>query len=189
MDSSDANSSAHFSGARSPRLAESGTDGRRRVPSPRDGCETEPVTDQQLDDLAQMWEWFAAGSCRGYSPIYDQIASSVAHDPEILALVRQTPPQCHLPLSLLAAVHYLVLDGLDHPLGRRLRGSLRRGSRAPLRRRLPSPLRPGDGAHGRATRADQRVRSLGADRPGADLVVRTTASGHSRWWTSARARG
>ena len=43
-------------------------------------------------------------------------ASSVARDPEILALVRQTPPQCHLPLSLLAAVHYLVLDGLDHPL-------------------------------------------------------------------------
>ena len=38
-------------------------------------------------------------------------------DPEILDLVRRTPPECHLPLSLLAAVHYLLLDGLDHPLG------------------------------------------------------------------------
>lgn len=96
---------------------EGGTDGRRRrVPSPSDGCETEPVTDQELDELGQIWEFFAAGSCRGYSPLYDQIASSVARDPEILALVRQTPPESHLPLSLLAAVHYLVLEGLDHPL-------------------------------------------------------------------------
>jgi hypothetical protein len=74
------------------------------------------VTDQQLDDLAQLWEWFGAENCRGYSPLYERIAGSVARDPEILELVRGTPPECHLPLSLLAAVHCLLLDGLDHPL-------------------------------------------------------------------------
>ncbi len=73
------------------------------------------MTDQ-LEELGQLWEWFGVGQCRGYSPIYERIASSVARDPEVLDLVRRTPPECHLPLSLLAAVHYLLLAGLDHPL-------------------------------------------------------------------------
>ncbi len=73
------------------------------------------MTDQ-LDELGQIWEWFGAGSCRGYSPLYERIATSVARDPEVLELVRRTPPECHLPLSLLAAVHDLLLAGLDHPL-------------------------------------------------------------------------
>jgi hypothetical protein len=81
------------------------------------GCETDPVTDQQLEDLAQVWEWFGTASCRGYSPLYERIAASVARDPEILELVRRTPPACHLPLSLLAAVHALLLAGVEHPLG------------------------------------------------------------------------
>jgi hypothetical protein len=71
---------------------------------------------EQLDELAQIWEWFAVGQCRGYSPLYERIASSVARDRELLELVGRTPPECHLPLSLLAAVHYLLLEGLDHPL-------------------------------------------------------------------------
>jgi hypothetical protein len=73
------------------------------------------VTDQ-LDDLARIWEWFGAESCRGYSPLYERIAASVARDPDILELVRRAPPACHLPLSLLAAVHALLLAGFDHPL-------------------------------------------------------------------------
>jgi hypothetical protein len=85
--------------------------GERRVVR----CETGRVTDQ-LDELAQIWEWFAVGQCRGYSPIYERIASSVARDRELLELVRRTPPECHLPLSLLAAVHDLLLDGIEHPL-------------------------------------------------------------------------
>ncbi len=73
------------------------------------------MTDQ-LEELARLWEWFGLGQCRGYSPLYERIAESVANDPDILELVRRTPPEYHLPLSLLAAVHFLLLAGLDHPL-------------------------------------------------------------------------
>ena len=34
----------------------------------------------------------------------------------VLDLVRAAPPEAHLPPTLLGAVHYLLLDGLDHPL-------------------------------------------------------------------------
>jgi hypothetical protein len=69
-----------------------------------------------LDDLARLWEGFAEGHLRGYSPLYERIALAVAGDRGTLELVRSTPPRSHLPLTLLAAVHYLILDGLEHPL-------------------------------------------------------------------------
>jgi hypothetical protein len=68
------------------------------------------------DPLAQLWQAFAEGSCRGYSPIYERVSSTVASDPELLALVREAPPLSHQPHLLLAAVHDLVLRGTDHPL-------------------------------------------------------------------------
>src|SRR5207245_11305897 len=37
-------------------------------------------------------------------------------DAHLLALVLESPPAAHMPLVLLAAVHYLLLEGLDHPL-------------------------------------------------------------------------
>jgi len=40
----------------------------------------------------------------------------VAEDEEILDLVLEAPPHAHQPNVLLAAVHYLVLSGLEHPL-------------------------------------------------------------------------
>jgi len=68
------------------------------------------------EDLAGLWEWFAGAHCRGDSPLYERICLAVSADRPLLELVRRTPPQAHLPLTLLAAVHYLVLGGLDHPL-------------------------------------------------------------------------
>jgi hypothetical protein len=68
------------------------------------------------DDLAQLWEWFGHHQFRGYSPLYERIAEVVAHDQSVLDLVRASPPDAHLPPALLGAVHYLLLDGLDHPL-------------------------------------------------------------------------
>ncbi|MGH9018854.1 MAG: DUF2332 domain-containing protein, partial [Acidimicrobiales bacterium] len=68
------------------------------------------------DELAQLWSWFGETFCRDDSPLYGRITEAVAGDPEALELVRQAPPAAHLPLTLLAAVHYLILDGLDHPL-------------------------------------------------------------------------
>jgi len=66
---------------------------------------------EQTDALAALWTWFAQTQCPGYSPLYDRICTAVAADREILDFVATTPPDAHLPLALLAAVHSLVLDG------------------------------------------------------------------------------
>ena len=68
------------------------------------------------DELGQLWDWFAHHQFRGYSPLYERIATVVARDRTVLDLVRAAPPEAHLPPTLLGAVHYLLLDGLDHPL-------------------------------------------------------------------------
>ena len=68
------------------------------------------------DQLGQLWEWFGHHQFRGYSPLYERIAEAVAAEPSVLDLVRVSPPEAHLPPALLGAVHYLLLDGLDHPL-------------------------------------------------------------------------
>ncbi|HEY2215265.1 MAG TPA: DUF2332 domain-containing protein [Acidimicrobiales bacterium] len=67
------------------------------------------------DDFVQLWSWFAT-HCEATSPLYQGICSAVAEDQEILDFVRSAPPAAHLPTSLLASVHYLVLDGVDSPL-------------------------------------------------------------------------
>jgi hypothetical protein len=74
------------------------------------------------DDLADLWRWMADQQFRGYSPIYERIAIAVADDRAILELLREAPPAAHLPLAPLGGVRYLLLDGLDHPLGDVYRG-------------------------------------------------------------------
>ncbi len=69
------------------------------------------------DDLAALWRWFGEQQFRGYSPIYERIADAVADDREVLELFAEAPPAAHLPMAPLGAVRYLLLDGLDHPLG------------------------------------------------------------------------
>ena len=73
------------------------------------------VTDP-TDDLSALWAWFADEHCPGDSPLYERICGAVSADRELLEFVRQAPSGAHMPLTLLAAVHYLILDGLDHPL-------------------------------------------------------------------------
>ncbi len=70
----------------------------------------------RADELAALWTWFADSFLPEYSPLYRSIATFVAGDREVLDLVLEAPPQAHLPLVLLGAVHYLVLGNLDHPL-------------------------------------------------------------------------
>jgi hypothetical protein len=69
----------------------------------------------QIEALGQLWAWFAE-TVRESSPLYETIARGVARDRELLELVQAAPPTGHLPQSLLAAVHYQLLDGFDHPL-------------------------------------------------------------------------
>ena len=67
-------------------------------------------------ELAAIWTFFADTSCRAYSPLYDRVCRSVAASNAVLDLVNEAPPRAHMPTNLLAAVHYLVLAGADHPL-------------------------------------------------------------------------
>jgi hypothetical protein len=67
-------------------------------------------------ELSDMWTIFADTSCRVYSPLYDRIARAVAASDDVLAVVGEAPPRGHLPTSLLAAVHYLVLGEGENPL-------------------------------------------------------------------------
>jgi hypothetical protein len=69
------------------------------------------------DDLANLWRWFGEHQFRGYSPMYERIAEAVAGDREVLEMFREAPPAAHLPPAPLGAVRYLLLDGLEHPLG------------------------------------------------------------------------
>ena len=68
-----------------------------------------------LDDFVHMWSWFAT-HCQETSPLYARICVAVARDHDLLRRLRAAPPSAHLPPALLAAVHYLVLSGADHPL-------------------------------------------------------------------------
>ena len=66
--------------------------------------------------LADLWNWYADNVFRDYSPLYARISRTVAASDDVLALLEEAPPQSHQPNVLLAAVHYLLLGGLTHPL-------------------------------------------------------------------------
>jgi hypothetical protein len=48
--------------------------------------------------------------------LYDRICRFVARDDDLLAMIRESPPEAHQPNVLLGVAHYLLLAGLDHPL-------------------------------------------------------------------------
>src|ERR1043165_2826429 len=70
----------------------------------------------RAQELGAVWDAVADLSFVPRAPLYDRIARGVARDEEVLSLVLEAPPEGHFPLLLLAAVHYLLLRGLDHPL-------------------------------------------------------------------------
>ncbi len=68
--------------------------------------------------LARVWGYYATDIYGTYAPLYRELARVVAGDEDLLGLVLDAPPSAHDPNVLLAAVHYLVLGGLDHPVAR-----------------------------------------------------------------------
>ena len=68
-----------------------------------------------LDDFVHLWSWFSS-HCEATSPIYQRVCLAVANDRALLEFVRSAPPEAHLPTSLLAAVHFLVIGDADTPL-------------------------------------------------------------------------
>ncbi len=68
----------------------------------------------ELETLSQRFEQFAWQECQS-SPLYQQLALETSRDSDLLRLAAHgdhTPK----PNLLLAAVHYLMLKGVEHPL-------------------------------------------------------------------------
>ena len=69
-----------------------------------------------VERLSRDWRDFAENECGTYAPLYAAICRSVAEDPELVAVTAEAPESGQQPNVLLAAVHYLILSGLAHPL-------------------------------------------------------------------------
>ena len=67
-------------------------------------------------ELAQWWRSFADYSLKGYAPLYETMVRAAADDDEVMALVAAAPAEAHVPNNLHAAVRFLLLSGVDHPL-------------------------------------------------------------------------
>ncbi len=67
--------------------------------------------------LADAFQNFAAW-CPDTSPLYARLAEGVADDPDLLGLAAATPTDRSPPHLLLAAAHYLLLSGVEHPIAR-----------------------------------------------------------------------
>ena len=68
------------------------------------------------DDLAGQFRRFAAGAVSDGATRYARICEGVASDDALLELVAGAPPDQRRPNILLAAVHFLLLSGVDDPL-------------------------------------------------------------------------
>lgn len=62
------------------------------------------------------WEFFAAESRRGKSPLYEKLALGIGADPALIALAMRKKDSQPAANILLGAVHLLLLQGADHPL-------------------------------------------------------------------------
>ncbi|HVB91958.1 MAG TPA: DUF2332 domain-containing protein [Acidimicrobiales bacterium] len=66
--------------------------------------------------LPEQFRAFAESAERDGGDTYAAICRGVAGDAVVLALMRESPPAQRRPNLLLAAVHFLLLGGADHPL-------------------------------------------------------------------------
>ncbi len=66
--------------------------------------------------LTEHFVAFAAVAERDGGTTYPAVCRGVAENQEVLSLLDSAPPSQRRPLLLLAAVHFLLLSGADHPL-------------------------------------------------------------------------
>ncbi len=69
--------------------------------------------------LPEQFRSFGRSAGRDGCALYDVLCQASADDPGVLGLLDVTPDDQRRPNLLLAAVHFLLLGGDDHPLGRR----------------------------------------------------------------------
>ncbi|SEO93023.1 DUF2332 domain-containing protein [Paenibacillus sp. OV219] len=66
--------------------------------------------------LSERFRNFAERECKGSSPLYEQLARSIADDQKLLKLAARSKPGQPAPNLFLGAVHYLLLSGIEHEL-------------------------------------------------------------------------
>lgn len=71
------------------------------------------MTKEAPDDY---WKFFAGEAKRGHSPLYERLALGIGDDPQLRAMAARVKPGQPQANLILAAAHYLLLDGIDHPL-------------------------------------------------------------------------
>ncbi|MFQ5962440.1 MAG: DUF2332 domain-containing protein, partial [Candidatus Methylomirabilales bacterium] len=80
------------------------------------GSWQQPGVEPLLEPLSQRFKRFAKQECRNSSPLYERLSAGIAGDPEILSLAAHAPTGQPAPNLLLGAVHFLLLQGTQHPL-------------------------------------------------------------------------
>jgi hypothetical protein len=77
---------------------------------------TQRTSDTPLEALSQRFLRFAEQECSAYAPFYDRVARGISHDPDLLTVAAHSRIGQQAPNLLLAAVHYLLLQGTRHAL-------------------------------------------------------------------------
>ena len=70
------------------------------------------------NDLRSEFLRFAGEECRGSSPLYERLSRAIAEDPEMLVLASHAKEGQRVPNLFFAAVHFLLLKGIGHPIAR-----------------------------------------------------------------------
>jgi hypothetical protein len=69
-----------------------------------------------MEPLREACLRFATTQARGFSPLYERLSLGIADDKDLLTLLSEAPTGQARPTLLLAAVHDLLLGGMQHPL-------------------------------------------------------------------------
>ena len=70
----------------------------------------------ETERVAKQVKLFGEKNCRGQSPLYEQLCLRLAEDRGLIEIVRATPDGQPVPNLILAAVHFLLLSGIEHDL-------------------------------------------------------------------------
>jgi hypothetical protein len=69
----------------------------------------------QHKEIAESFIHSTAHEFRGSSPLYEWLSISISNDPELLELAANAISN-PIPMIFFAAVHFLLLNGIEHPL-------------------------------------------------------------------------
>jgi len=67
-------------------------------------------------ELIEFYRSYGESSFADDAPVYAEVCAHLGEHPDLVALIAAHDPDARQPNLLFAAVHYLLLAGLDHPL-------------------------------------------------------------------------